>query len=72
MIDIKTRNEDLVLTVPKYFFNNKNFQNLLACLEIEKALENSTLTEQQAWDLSEEVKQNWWTKNGGKFLAGDQ
>jgi len=27
------------------------------------------MTEQQIWELSEEIKQNWWDEHKAEFLA---
>lgn len=45
-------------------------QEFLERLRIEAIMEKSQLTEQQAWELSEKIKQDWWQKNKKKFLKG--
>jgi hypothetical protein len=42
-------------------------QEFLERLLLEAIVEKSQLTEQQAWELSEIMKEEWWDKNKGKF-----
>jgi hypothetical protein len=45
-------------------------EKFLQMLELEEFASKSKMTENQAWEISEEIKQNWWEKNKDKFLEG--
>ncbi|MCK6619393.1 MAG: hypothetical protein L6Q94_02765 [Calditrichia bacterium] len=38
-------------------------RRLLTKFKVEKLLEKSKMTQEQAWKLSEEIKENWWNEN---------
>jgi len=38
-------------------------------LKLESLLEKSQMTEEQAFSLSEEIKENWWNQNKQNILA---
>lgn len=38
-------------------------RRLLTKFKVEKLLEKSKMTQEQAWKLSEETKENWWNEN---------
>ena len=38
-------------------------------IELEMLIEKNQLTDKEAWELSEEVKKNWWKKNKDRVLG---
>jgi hypothetical protein len=68
MIDITFEANDVVLKFPKQFAPSDYVQNFLDRLRLETIAQKSQLLEEQAWELSEEVKQQWWQKNKEIFL----
>ena len=68
MIDITFEANDVVIKFPKQFVSSDYVQNFLERLRLETIAQKSQLLEEQAWELSEEVKQQWWQKNKEMFL----
>ncbi len=68
MIDITFEANDVVIKFPKQFVSSDYVQNFLERLRLETIAQKSQLLEEQAWELSEEVKQQWWEKNKEIFL----
>jgi len=69
MIDITFEAEDVVLKFPKRLVSSAYLQNFLEKLRLEMLAMKSLMTEEQVWELSEEVKQQWWDKNKAAFLG---
>ncbi|HLC15086.1 MAG TPA: hypothetical protein VJL89_02525 [Thermodesulfovibrionia bacterium] len=68
MIDIKFKDDDAILTFPKKIVSSKYVQDFLDRLKLESIAQKSQLTEEKAWELSEELKQKWWDENKHRFL----
>jgi len=68
MVQITFKDDDAILKFPKQFAASEYVQKFLERLRLEAILEKSQLTEEQAWELSEEIKQAWWQKNKDRFL----
>jgi len=68
MINITFEAEDVVLKFPKRLVTSAYLQNFLEKLRLEMLAMKSLMTEEQVWELSEEVKQQWWDKNKAAFL----
>ena len=54
-------------------FDNKEISKeflmmLMKKFQIEQHLQNSQLTEQIAFSISEEIKENWWNENKDRIL----
>jgi len=71
MIDIMFEADEVVLKFPKQLVSSDYVQNFLERLRIETILQKSALSEEQAWELSEETKRQWWAKNKEGFLRGN-
>jgi hypothetical protein len=68
MIDVMFEANDVVLKFPKQLVSSAYVQDFLERLRTESVLQRSQLTEEQAWELSEELKEAWWQKNKESFL----
>ncbi len=68
MIDITFEAEDVVLKFPKRLVSSSYLQDFLEKLRLEMLAMKSRMTEEQVWELSEDVKQQWWDKNKELFL----
>ena len=68
MIDIAFEANDVVLKFPKQWISSAYVQNFLERLRLKTIIQRSRLTEEQAWGLSEDVKEQWWQKNKETFL----
>ena len=68
MVDITFEKEEAILKFPKQLVASDYVQKFLERLRIEAIVEKSKLTEDMAWKLSEELKNEWWQKNKEKLL----
>ena len=68
MIEIKIENENVFLSFPKEVLAYPGALRFIDYLELEKIVEKSELSKEKVWELSEEIKKNWWQKNKKKFL----
>lgn len=66
---IVSNGSNWVLTIPKILISEKEIQKILELMRFYDLVENSEMTEQKAWELSEEVKGEWWAKNKDRILA---
>lgn len=63
MVHITFKDDEAILKFPKQLVSSDYVQEFLGRLRLEATVEKSQLTEEQAWELSEEIKQAWWEKN---------
>jgi hypothetical protein len=42
---------------------------LLQKIQLETSVENSELSEEQAWELSEQLKDEWWKEHKSSLLG---
>ena len=68
MVEITFKDDEAIVKFPKQLVASGYVQEFLDRLRLEAIVEKSKLTEEQAWELSEEMKQEWWEKNKEKFL----
>jgi len=59
---------DLILSFPKDLISSKYISRFIERLEMEKIAQKSLLSEENAWRLSEEIKESWWNRNRDRFL----
>ncbi|RMD95140.1 MAG: hypothetical protein D6813_00885 [Calditrichaeota bacterium] len=62
MVQISFTDNDAILKFLKQWVSSAYVQDFLQRLRLEAIVEKSRLTEEQAWELSEEIKQEWWQK----------
>jgi hypothetical protein len=60
--------DNLLLTIPKDLLSNNLIQRLVRLLEFQEVVKNNQMTEAQAEELSEEIKEKWWNDNKGWML----
>ena len=69
MIDVKVNNDNILIQIPKNMISNSYLEKFLERLEIEEIAEKNSMSEEQAWNLSEEIKENWYKKNEQKLSS---
>ena len=57
MVQITFKDDEAILKFPKQLVFSSYVQEFLERLRLEAIVEKSQLTEKQAWDLSEKIKQ---------------
>jgi hypothetical protein len=68
MLRVQTTQQTITLSFDKSFLPPDVLSNLIENLRMKELLVKSQLTEQQAFILSEELKNNWWKNNQDKIL----
>ncbi|MBN2541887.1 hypothetical protein JXI42_03395 [bacterium] len=68
MVEIVFEKDLAVLKFPKQLVASEYVQQFLERLRLEAIIEKSKMTEKQAWELSEQIKEEWWQNNRDKFI----
>lgn len=68
MVQISFVKDEAILKFPKQLISSAYVQEFLERLRLEVIAEKSQLTDDEAWNLSEELKQEWWQKNKNDIL----
>jgi len=68
MVEIVFEKDEAILKFPKKLLSSDYVQQFVERLRLEAIVEKSKLTEEQAWELSEQLKRDWWKKNKKKLL----
>ncbi|NIS38001.1 hypothetical protein GWN91_02220 [Candidatus Saccharibacteria bacterium] len=63
MIDISKKGDVFTIKFTRNDVSDEFIDKLLTKFKLEELLKKSRLTEKQAWELSEEIKENWWRQN---------
>lgn len=68
-IDVETtRTKDrLVISIPTKNMEDEEIADFLSLFKIEFAVRRSEMTAEQAEEISEEIKSDWWNKNGSRI-----
>jgi RNA polymerase-interacting CarD/CdnL/TRCF family regulator len=61
MLDIKLENNEFVMRIPKVLISDVYLRKLIERLELELKVKKIKMTEEQAWEISEEIKSDWWS-----------
>ncbi len=67
MIDVRTEDGVVQIRIPTEGMSPEQINDFVAWLRAEGIARHSKLTEQAAWQLSEEIKAGWWDKNKQRF-----
>jgi len=67
MIEVKAENGLVHLTFPTKGMTADQVNDFVTWLRVESIARRSKLTEQAAWQLSEDIKADWWKKNKQRF-----
>ncbi len=63
MLEINKEGDVFTIKFTRDDISEDFLRRLLTKFRIEKLLEKSKMTKEQAWKLSEEIKENWWVQN---------
>jgi len=67
MVEITFDEDEAILKFPKQLVSSDYLQQFLERLRLEAIVEKSRMSEEQDWELSEQIKQEWWKKIKRKF-----
>ncbi len=63
MLEINKEGDVFTIKFTREDISEDFLRRLLTKFRIEKLLEKSKMTREQAWELSEEIKEDWWNRN---------
>jgi hypothetical protein len=66
MVEIK--NDVVTISFPKELLSSDTVLRFLDLLDLERTAKKSKLSRKVAWELSEEIKENWWKANKHKLM----
>lgn len=67
MIAVETSDKAIRVSIPTDGMPAEAVNAFVNWLRVEAAARHSRLTDTAAWNLSEEVKSDWWTRNESRF-----
>ena len=68
MITVETTDTSVRVTIPKDEVPAERLNTFLDWLRLEAVVSRSTLTEEEAERMAEQVKAGWWAANKGRFI----
>ena len=69
MEGVVSSGQNWVLTIPKNLISDKEIQKIIDLLYFNNLVKSSEMTEQKAWQLSEDLKEQWWQTNKDHIMA---
>jgi hypothetical protein len=69
MIAVKAENGCLQVTIPTEGMTPGEVNDFVSWLRVESVVRRSRLTPEAAWELSEDIKSEWWQANNRRFTA---
>ena len=68
MIAVKAEKDHVEISIPTDGMSPEEVSEFVAWLRVESIVSRSRLTEEAAWQLSEEIKSSWWEANKHRFI----
>lgn len=68
MTTLIRQNDVFTLNIPKDLITDRMVQKLIQLIQFRELTQNNAMTEKQATELSEEIKEKWWQENKDWFL----
>ena len=66
---IVSKEQNWILTIPKALISDKEIKKIMNLLKFYELVEGSEMTEKKAWELSEDIKEQWWLDNKNRIMA---
>ena len=71
MIAVKADKDHVEVSIPTEGMTPEEVNALVSWLRVETIVRKSKSREDALWQLSEEIKADWWAKNEGRFTPED-
>ena len=68
MTTLIRQNDVFTLNIPKDLITDRMVQKLIQLIQFRELTQNNAMTEKQATELAEEIKEKWWQENKDWFL----
>jgi hypothetical protein len=69
MIAVKAERDRLEVVIPTEGMSLEEVNDLISWLRVESLARRSKLSPEAAWQLSEDVKSDWWKANEHRFTS---
>ncbi len=69
MVQVMREGEYFTIRFARKDVSDQFLEKLLRRFKVEQTLSQNAMTEEEAWQLSEEVKESWWAENGQRILS---
>ena len=66
---IVSKEQNWILTIPKALISDKEIKKIMDLLKFYELVKGSEMTEKKAWQLSEDIKEQWWSDNKSRIMA---
>lgn len=66
---IISKEQNWILTIPKALISDKEIKKIMDLLKFYELVKDSEMTEKKAWQLSEDIKEQWWLDNKNRIMA---
>jgi hypothetical protein len=67
VIAVEADNKEIRVNIPTEGMSAEAIRAFVDWLRVEAAARRSRLTDDAAWNLSEDIKSTWWSQNQGRF-----
>jgi len=68
MYSINIENDEIVFRIPKSNIDEDFIRKIIEKLEYEELINDVKMTEDEAWQISEKIKEDWWNNNKDRIL----
>ena len=69
MVQIMREGDYFTIKFARQDVSEDFLDKLLRRFEVEETLTRNAMHEEEAWQLSEEIKESWWAENGPRVLS---
>jgi len=67
MVSVETVKDEIRVSIPTNGMSQDAVSSLVGWLRAEVVARQSSLTEEKAWQLAEDVKSDWWKQNQARY-----
>jgi len=67
-VKVSLEDKEIVIRIPEGVLSVEYIQDLIERFELEEFVKDVKMSEEDAWTLSEKIKEEWWAKEGKKLL----
>jgi hypothetical protein len=68
MIAVKAEGDRVEVSIPTTGMTPEDVNEFISWLRVESIVRRSQLTPEAAWQLSEDIKSDWWQANEPRFI----
>lgn len=69
MLTVQVRDDDINIVFSRNLISDRDLMEFIERIRAKHLIAESKLTEEQARDLDDQLKADWWGKNKDKFIS---